>query len=108
MNQRIVLIALISLTGLLGTGSVFATQLVYHPVNPAFGGNPQNGPSLLSEAQAQGEGVKSGSQGPDLSGLNSALGNLGAGAVVIGGTGTGTGTGGSSTGKSGTSSAVTP
>jgi len=30
-----------------------ATELVYTPVNPNFGGNPLNGPTLLNEAQAQ-------------------------------------------------------
>ena len=30
-----------------------AQQLVYHPVNPSFGGNPYNASWLLSEAQAQ-------------------------------------------------------
>lgn len=30
-----------------------ATELVYQPVNPAFGGNPLNGPVLLNNAQAQ-------------------------------------------------------
>jgi curli production assembly/transport component CsgF len=55
----------------------FATEQVYHPVSPTFGGNPNNGPFLLSTAQAQGEGVKSGNQGPDLTGLDSALANLG-------------------------------
>jgi curli production assembly/transport component CsgF len=75
-----------------------ASEMVYHPVNPTFGGNPLNGSFLLSTAQAQGEGVKSGSQGPDLSGLSSALSNLGTGAVVIGGTGSnGTGSTGSGT-----------
>jgi curli production assembly/transport component CsgF len=73
-----------------------ASEIVYHPVNPTFGGNPQNGSFLLSQAQGQGEGVKSGSQGPDLSGLNSALSGLGngSGLVILGGAGTGTGTGG--------------
>ncbi len=70
---------------------VCAGSLVYHPVNPTFGGNPLNGTPLLSQAQAQGEGVKSGPQGPDLSGLNNALGNLGSGAVIVGGNGAGTG-----------------
>jgi curli production assembly/transport component CsgF len=54
-----------------------ASEMVYHPVSPSFGGNPLNGSFLLSTAQAQGEGVKSGPQGPDLSGLNNALSNLG-------------------------------
>lgn len=34
-------------------GSVQATELVYTPVNPAFGGNPLNGSWLLNNAQAQ-------------------------------------------------------
>jgi len=50
-----------------------ATEQVYHPVSPTFGGNPNNGTFLLSTAQAQGEGVKSGNQGPDLSPLVDAL-----------------------------------
>lgn len=55
-----------------------AGQLVYQPTNPTFGGNPLNGSFLLSTAQTQGDGVKSGQQQtPDLSGLNNALGNLG-------------------------------
>ena len=84
------------------SATALASELVYHPVNPTFGGNPLNGAALLSQAQAQGEGVKSGSQGPDLSGLNNALSNLGSGAIVIGGNGTGNnGNGGS--GNSGTS-----
>jgi curli production assembly/transport component CsgF len=73
------------------SGSAFASEQVYHPVNPTFGGNPLNGGFLLSTAQAQGNGVKSGNQGPDLSGLTSALSNVGAGSstpiVVIGGNG---------------------
>jgi curli production assembly/transport component CsgF len=59
----------------------FASEQVYHPNNPTFGGNPLNGSYLLSTAQAQGLGVKSGQAGPDLSGLDNALNNLGAGAA---------------------------
>ncbi len=66
-----------------------ASEMVYHPVIPTFGGNPLNGTFLLSTAQAQGEGVKSGQQGPDLTGLDNALSNLGS-AVVIGGNTPGT------------------
>jgi curli production assembly/transport component CsgF len=52
--------------------------MVYQPTNPTFGGNALNGSFLLSTAQTQGAGVKSGQQQtPDLSGLDSALGNLG-------------------------------
>ena len=65
------------------SSAAFATEQVYHPVSPTFGGNPSNGPFLLSVAQAQGEGVKSGNQGPDLSGLANALsGNGGGGSAA--------------------------
>ncbi len=37
----------------LSAGAARATELVYTPVNPAFGGNPLNGPVLLNNAQAQ-------------------------------------------------------
>ena len=30
-----------------------ATEMVYAPVNPSFGGNPNNAPGLMSVAQAQ-------------------------------------------------------
>jgi curli production assembly/transport component CsgF len=75
------------------TMPALATEQVYHPVSPTFGGNPLNGSFLLSTAQAQGSGAKSGSQNsPDLSGLTSALSNIGTGTgstpiVVIGGNG---------------------
>jgi curli production assembly/transport component CsgF len=55
-----------------------ATEQIYRPVSPTFGGNPLNGNFLLSTAQTQGAGTKSGAQqAPDLSGLNSALSNIG-------------------------------
>lgn len=38
---------------LLNSNTLFATELIYTPVNPAFGGNPNNGPVLLTTAQAQ-------------------------------------------------------
>jgi curli production assembly/transport component CsgF len=38
---------------LLLTGAAAAGTLIYTPINPSFGGNPQNGPVLLNEAQAQ-------------------------------------------------------
>jgi Type VIII secretion system (T8SS), CsgF protein len=44
----------------------FATEQVYHPISPVLGGNPLNGSFLLSTAQAQGEGVNSGNQGPTI------------------------------------------
>ena len=57
----------------------FATEQIYHPISPALGGNPNNGSFLLSTAQSQGEGTKSGNQGPDLSGLTNALSGIGSG-----------------------------
>lgn len=59
--------------------SALATEQIYKPVSPTFGGNPLNGTFLLSTAQTQGVGTKSGSQqqSPDLSGLTSALSNIG-------------------------------
>lgn len=44
--------------------SVQASELVYVPNNPSFGGNPLNGPVLLNQAQAQNKYVeKSSSSG---------------------------------------------
>jgi curli production assembly/transport component CsgF len=53
MNKNIPSLSITLATGLLLAGSVNATQLVYTPVNPNFGGNPLNGAFLLNEAQAQ-------------------------------------------------------
>jgi curli production assembly/transport component CsgF len=90
MSHRYWIVATCALLGF-STAPAIASEMVYHPVNPTFGGNPLNGSFLLSTAQAQGEGVKSGSQGPDLSSLANALSNP---EVIIGGSGTG-GTSGS-------------
>ena len=38
---------------MLGAAQVGATEMVYAPVNPSFGGNPNNAPGLMSIAQAQ-------------------------------------------------------
>jgi curli production assembly/transport component CsgF len=76
--------------GILLSSSAFATEQVYRPVSPTFGGNALNGNFLLSTAQAQGNGVRSGQQGPDLSGLNDALSGIGSGSqapiIINGGT----------------------
>jgi curli production assembly/transport component CsgF len=110
MNRKYWVIAALVAIGMGASAPGFASEMVYHPVSPTFGGNPLNGSFLLSTAQAQGEGVKSGPQGPDLSGLDNALGNLGSGAVIIGGNG-GSGSGGNGgsgsggTNNSGTSNA---
>lgn len=80
----------------------FATEQVYHPISPTFGGNPSNGTFLLSTAQAQGEGVNSGNQGPNLTPLTNALSGIGTNGT--GSTG-GAGNNGVNTGSSGTSNA---
>jgi curli production assembly/transport component CsgF len=89
--NRICLIAAIAAFGAIGSATIaVASEMVYHPVNPTFGGNPLNGANLLATAQAQGNGVKSGSQGPDLSGLSNALagiGNSSSPIVIVGGSG---------------------
>lgn len=41
------------LIGFASAAAVQATELVYTPVNPSFGGNPLNGTWLLNNAQAQ-------------------------------------------------------
>ncbi len=41
------------MTACLGALPAAATELIYTPVNPVFGGNPLNGPVLLNNAQAQ-------------------------------------------------------
>jgi curli production assembly/transport component CsgF len=104
MSRNYWTIAIVSV-GMNIAAPAFASEMVYHPVSPAFGGNPLNGTFLLSTAQAQGEGVKSGPQGPDLSGLNNALGNIGSSPIIIGGTGGNNGSG--STSGSGVGSNIT-
>jgi curli production assembly/transport component CsgF len=49
LREAIISIALLCITA----ASSYATELVYTPVNPSFGGNPLNGPVLLNSAQAQ-------------------------------------------------------
>lgn len=46
------MIAAVSWT-LLCAEAAQASELVYTPINPSFGGNPLNGPTLLNEAQVQ-------------------------------------------------------
>ncbi|MBT1443670.1 curli production assembly protein CsgF [Shewanella sp. JM162201] len=47
MNRKLLI------TALALSGSVGATELVYTPVNPSFGGSPLNGAFLLNKAQSQ-------------------------------------------------------
>ncbi|MCC5878377.1 MAG: curli production assembly protein CsgF [Idiomarina sp.] len=39
--------------GAFASTQAIATQLVYEPINPSFGGNPMNGSYLLQKAQSQ-------------------------------------------------------
>lgn len=48
-SRRVCLVLL----GLAGSGFIQATELVYTPINPSFGGNPLNGTWLLNNAQSQ-------------------------------------------------------
>jgi len=41
------------MASLVGVFSVNASELVYTPINPSFGGNPLNGSFLMGKAQAQ-------------------------------------------------------
>lgn len=45
--------AFTAVSTLVGAADTLATELVYVPVNPAFGGSPLNGPGMLATAQAQ-------------------------------------------------------
>lgn len=47
------------------SSSVFASELVYRPINPSLGGDPLNGNFLLSAASAQTDDAGGGS--PDFS-----------------------------------------
>ncbi|MBZ9701735.1 MULTISPECIES: curli assembly protein CsgF [unclassified Mesorhizobium] len=54
MLRTIVLAAGIAAIAVIGTST--ASELVYKPVNPNFGGDPLNGNALLSQATAQSAG----------------------------------------------------
>ena len=57
------------LVGLASVAAAQATELVYTPVNPSFGGNPLNGTWLLNNAQAQND-----YDDPDLKSRSSVVG----------------------------------
>lgn len=107
MSNRHWAVMAIAAIGVSASAPALASQLVYHPINPSLGGNPLIGSALLSTAQAQGEGTKSGQQSPDLSGLDSALSNLGS-ATIIGGSGSNGSGGGNNSGSGSTNGAMTP
>ena len=49
MNRKAIAAAILSLPAL----QAGATEIVYTPVNPSFGGNPLNGATLMNAANAQ-------------------------------------------------------
>lgn len=50
--MRSVILLALATYSLAMTLSASASELIYMPINPAFGGNPMNGAVLLNEAQA--------------------------------------------------------
>jgi Type VIII secretion system (T8SS), CsgF protein len=71
------------------SAGVFASEMIYRPQNPNFGGNSLNGTFLLQQAQSQGKAVKKEQEQqmpeiefPDLSGV----GNTSP-IIIIGGNG---------------------
>jgi curli production assembly/transport component CsgF len=74
MTMKLLQTAFLAATFVLAAGGASASEIVYRPVNPSFGGDPLNGNWLLSQASAQGEGASSSSPGftidfPDFGGV---------------------------------------
>jgi len=61
--QTAIAASVLALCAALYGAATGATELIYTPVNPAFGGNPLNGSVLLNNAQAQNDTTD-----PDLEG----------------------------------------
>lgn len=53
MNKIYIFFLQISIVASATMAPVSATEMIYTPINPSFGGNPNHGPVLLSTAQAQ-------------------------------------------------------
>ena len=51
--HRVLLLTLLPLLPLWASTPAATTEMVYAPLNPSFGGNPNNAPGLMSIAQAQ-------------------------------------------------------
>lgn len=51
-TRLLVLSGMLTAAAWLISPPIAAEQLVYTPVNPSFGGHPQNGPYLMSKAQS--------------------------------------------------------
>jgi len=78
----------IAVGGALASSGALASEMIYRPQNPNFGGNPLNGTFLMQQAQAQGKGAKSQEQQiPEINFPD--LGDVGTTSpiIIIGGTG---------------------
>lgn len=64
-------LSLVAAAMLLGSGGAAASQLIYKPVNPAFGGNPFNAAYLLGTAEAQNKFRDNGGSGAARAGAGS-------------------------------------
>ncbi len=53
VSVRSVVCSIACILFLISSGTVLASQLIWTPINPAFGGSPFNGAWLLSSAQIQ-------------------------------------------------------
>lgn len=53
MKRALALIITVALIMALSAAGAMATELVYEPINPTFGGNPLNGNFLLGKAQSE-------------------------------------------------------
>lgn len=79
----------IAIGGMLVASGALASEMIYRPQNPNFGGNPLNGAFLLQQAQSQGKAAKSQEQQipeinfPDLSGVGGGTSPI----IIIGGGG---------------------
>ena len=60
--MKTILITSALMVGLGIAPTVLASQLVYEPINPSFGGNPMNGSFLLQKAQSQNAHKPAGNQ----------------------------------------------
>lgn len=65
MRLSTTIVLTVALLAVTATGSS-AAQLIYRPTNPSFGGDPQNGNWLLSQASAQ-DKAAAGSSSPGFS-----------------------------------------
>jgi curli production assembly/transport component CsgF len=59
MNKLLAIGMTLALLGAIAMGAATGSQLVYRPIDPAFGGDPLNGSWLIAAASGQSEGSQS-------------------------------------------------